>query len=100
MEQLGLGGVGRSAIDSATVDRRRTADTRGERDAGYAADREAMLTASASADARRSLKPEDSLLIDIDFKKDKPPRIESQGPDLPPITIPGGAGAGARAAGA
>ncbi len=36
----------------------------------------------------RTLKPEDSVLIDIDFKKDKPARLESQGAGLPPITIP------------
>ena len=36
----------------------------------------------------RRFRPDDSLLIDIDFKKDKPARIESQGPGLPPITIP------------
>lgn len=35
------------------------------------------------------LKPHDSILIDIAFKKDKPPRVEPQGPNLPPITIPG-----------
>jgi len=35
------------------------------------------------------LKPQDSILIDIAFKKDKPPRVEQQGPNLPPITIPG-----------
>ena len=28
----------------------------------------------------KTLKPDDSLLIDIDFKKDKPARMESQGP--------------------
>jgi protein involved in polysaccharide export with SLBB domain len=37
----------------------------------------------------KSFKPLDYLLVDIDFKKDKPPRIESQGEGLPPITIPG-----------
>jgi protein involved in polysaccharide export with SLBB domain len=35
-----------------------------------------------------SLKPEDSLLIDIDFKRDKPARTESAGPGLPPISLP------------
>ena len=34
-------------------------------------------------------KPEDSLLIDIEFKKDKPPRIETPVAGQPPITIPG-----------
>jgi polysaccharide export outer membrane protein len=36
----------------------------------------------------RTLKPDDSILVDIDFKKDKPARLESQGAGLPPITIP------------
>lgn len=37
----------------------------------------------------KRLRPEDSLLIDLAFKKDKPPRIETTGPGLPPVTIPG-----------
>jgi polysaccharide export outer membrane protein len=36
-----------------------------------------------------AFRPEDSLLIEIDFKKDKPPRVETPGPGLPPVTIPG-----------
>ena len=36
----------------------------------------------------KTLKPDDSVLIDIDFKKDKPARVESQGTGLPPVTIP------------
>jgi len=35
------------------------------------------------------LQPEDSVLITIDFKKDKPPRIENTGEGQTPITIPG-----------
>jgi protein involved in polysaccharide export with SLBB domain len=35
-----------------------------------------------------SLQPEDSVLIDIDFKKDKPARQESPGPGLPPVSVP------------
>ncbi len=38
---------------------------------------------------RDTLQPEDSLLIDIDFRKDKPPRVEQTTPGSPPITIPG-----------
>jgi hypothetical protein len=37
----------------------------------------------------KTLKPEDTILLELDFKKDKPPRIESPGVGLPPITIPG-----------
>lgn len=32
--------------------------------------------------------PEDSLILDVDFKKDKPARLESAGPNLPPIAVP------------
>jgi len=35
-----------------------------------------------------TLKPEDSMLVDIDFKKDKPARTESAGAGLPPVIIP------------
>ena len=34
-------------------------------------------------------KPEDSLLIDIDFKKDKPARVETPIQGQPPVTVPG-----------
>ena len=36
----------------------------------------------------KGLKPEDSVLIDIDFKRDKPARQESPGPGLPPVSLP------------
>jgi protein involved in polysaccharide export with SLBB domain len=36
----------------------------------------------------KSLNPDDSVLVDIDFKKDKPAHVESQGAGLPPVTIP------------
>ncbi len=36
----------------------------------------------------RTLQPDDIVLVDIAFKKDKPARLESQGADLPPITVP------------
>lgn len=45
-----------------------------------------------SADERKRLdktiRADDSILIDIDFKKDRPARVESQGEGLPPITVP------------
>jgi protein involved in polysaccharide export with SLBB domain len=86
MEQLGIGGA---VINDATSGSTRS-DTRsrgsreeraGARDNGKATD---ALTLGDE-----TLKAQDSVLIAIDFKKDKPPRIESQGNDLPPITIPG-----------
>jgi protein involved in polysaccharide export with SLBB domain len=36
----------------------------------------------------KKFSPEDSLIIDLDFKKDKPARFESAGPNLPPVAIP------------
>jgi hypothetical protein len=53
-----------------------------------------MLSAarSPSRDLPRldsTLKPDDTVLLDIDFIKAKPARIESQGAGLPPIQIPG-----------
>jgi polysaccharide export outer membrane protein len=35
----------------------------------------------------RPLRPNDSVLIDLNFKKDKPARVESQGVGVPPVTI-------------
>jgi hypothetical protein len=37
----------------------------------------------------QSLKPEDSIIIDIDFRREKPPQVVPQGEGLPPLTIPG-----------
>ena len=76
MEQLGLGGA---VIDESPADRGTRSTQPQRRD-----EREPMRCATRSRsafDARRrdkTLKPEDSVLIDIDFKKDKPPRIESR----------------------
>jgi polysaccharide export outer membrane protein len=83
MEQLGISGeaLGDNANSDGDGDRdekegrsRKRLDPRLERDT--------TLT-------DKLLRPEDSVLIDIDFKKDKPARIESQGEGLPPLTIPG-----------
>jgi polysaccharide biosynthesis/export protein len=96
LEQLGLGGAvlgdsvlgGESASDTDDETARR--GTRNTRE-GTGTDRlrgEPMTMADRLL-ADKILRPEDSLLIDIDFKKDKPPRIESPGPGMPGITIPG-----------
>jgi protein involved in polysaccharide export with SLBB domain len=34
------------------------------------------------------LRPDDSILIDIDFKRDRPARVESQEEGMPPVSIP------------
>ena len=36
----------------------------------------------------KAFAPNDSLIIDLEFKKDKPARLESQGEGLPPLAIP------------
>jgi polysaccharide biosynthesis/export protein len=87
MEQLGLGGSlgteGGSTGSNETT--RRDRDGR-ERDLESELLR-GRLPADSIPDKR--LKPDETVLIDIDFKKDKPPRIETAGPNVPPITIPG-----------
>ncbi len=77
MEQLGLGSMGGEQSDApATADRTSAAGANGN----------AIRPPLMSED--KTLKAEDSLLVDIDFKKDKPARLESQGAGLPPISIP------------
>jgi protein involved in polysaccharide export with SLBB domain len=88
MEQLGLGGT--SMGDSATGG---LGNSRNERDREQRGDRARLandqLTLSQRLAEEKALKPTDSVLIDIGLKKDKPPRIESPGPGLPTVTIPG-----------
>ncbi|HEX6636403.1 MAG TPA: polysaccharide biosynthesis/export family protein, partial [Steroidobacteraceae bacterium] len=87
MEQLGLGGAGGMSGDVSDAasaqgggrDRVNDPLRRGRDETG---DLEMRL-------AEKRIQPEDSVLIDIDFKKDKPPRIENAGAGLPPVTIPG-----------
>jgi polysaccharide export outer membrane protein len=88
LSQLGLSGAvvdqvgGAGGNSSNGSNRLRNRDGR-DIDDGSTDER---LLARAAAD--KTLKPDDSLLVDIDFKKDKPARVESPGPNLPPITIP------------
>ncbi|HUQ11801.1 MAG TPA: SLBB domain-containing protein [Steroidobacteraceae bacterium] len=87
MEQLGIGGSvlgGDSSTGSTDRDGRGT-----NRDDDELGNKAGRLTAREGLPLDKSLKPEDSLLIDIDFKKAIPPRVESPGPGMPPITIPG-----------
>ena len=83
MEQLGISPANIEQMSGAgaqgTESRR---DTRRQE----STDREVLSGTRVPVD--KSLKPEDSVLIDIDFKKDKPPQVESQGPGLPTITVP------------
>jgi protein involved in polysaccharide export with SLBB domain len=82
MEQLG--------ISSASVDGGSNgSNPEGRRDDAGQDPRRADPLSGALLIVDKGLQPDDSVLIDIDFKKDKPARVESQGPGLPPITIPG-----------
>ncbi len=91
MEQLGLGGTstgdltGDSTGDTSATRSRSTGSTR-QPDVLSRADRQAFAEQFA---ADKALKPEDSVLLDIDFKKDKPPRVVPTTEGQPPITIPG-----------
>lgn len=76
MQQLGLGGAD---VGTAGSEAR-------ERDASAAMPRP---SAAELAKFDTALKAEDTVLIDIDFIKAKPARIESQGAGLPPVQIPG-----------
>jgi polysaccharide biosynthesis/export protein len=85
MEQLGISG---SIITDSTS--QQDTDTTGRNRGSRQRDDESM-TGRTAADrllADKTLKADDSVLIDIDFKKDKPARIESPGPGMPPITVP------------
>jgi protein involved in polysaccharide export with SLBB domain len=81
MKQLGIEG---SVIDqTSSTEQERRPDTR--RAGDRLIDEE---SAAEKAKLEKTFAPEDSLIIDIDFKKDKPARLESPGPGLPPIAIP------------
>ncbi len=87
MEQLGLGNavLGESATDTSPDGSTGNRTTRNS-DLRSNADRQAL---AERLNVDKALKPDDSLLIDIDFRKDKPARIESPVVGQPPITIPG-----------
>jgi protein involved in polysaccharide export with SLBB domain len=89
MEQLGISGelpnesTGASGTGSSTDKR-----SRGAREESA----EARSNRTRTEDFMPlddSLKARDTVLLEIEFKKDKPPRLLPQGADLPPITIPG-----------
>jgi polysaccharide biosynthesis/export protein len=90
MEQLGLGGsvLGETVTDSTSGDTSMEGRNRALRNT----DERSRVDRAALAErlsAEQALKPEDSLLIDINFKKAVPPRIEAPVVGQPPLTIPG-----------
>src|SRR5690348_4606983 len=89
LEQLGLSGTaltGDAATDAIQDSPSGNRNAR-DLDASSRGERNSELKNRLGAD--RTLKPEDTLLIDIDFKKDKPGRIETPVPGEPPVTVPG-----------
>jgi polysaccharide biosynthesis/export protein len=85
LEQLGLGGA---VVDDAAATTESDRGRNTQEFEGGARRQSSDELAEGQARRDKTLKPEDSLLLDIDFKKDKPARIESPGPGLPPITVP------------
>jgi len=82
MEQLGLGGNGDDLSGSGGQQ-----SNTGQNPAGQGTRSTTNRPLQPPPDDKK-LKPEDSVLVDIDFKKDKPARLEPQGQGLPPIQIP------------
>src|SRR5215831_7720653 len=87
LEQLGLGGtaVGNATAESSGDQSNRSRNPR-DSELGGKGDRQSMNEFPL---IDKTLKPDDTVLIDIDFKKDKPPRIETPVQGQPSITIPG-----------
>jgi len=78
LKQLGISDASMSS--SAAQPRERDASANAERRATTAADIDRLGA---------TLKPDDTVLLDIDFIKAKPARVEPQGAGLPPLQIPG-----------
>jgi protein involved in polysaccharide export with SLBB domain len=84
MEQLGLdpSALGDLGGPGSTGTRRSSRDRTDEmRDSS-------LLTPEERKRLDKTIRADDSILIDIDYKKDKPARVESQGEGLPPINLP------------
>ncbi|HEU5137311.1 MAG TPA: SLBB domain-containing protein [Steroidobacteraceae bacterium] len=85
MEQMGISG---DVLDDTGMAGGTTPRGRVPRDGVDPQDEADALEREAKA-LDLTFKPEDTVLIEIDFKKDKPARIESKGEGVPPVTIPG-----------
>ena len=82
LKQLGISDSSQTIGSSATEERNASR----ERDA---AARSSAAFAAQFALVDSTLKADDTVLIDIDFIKAKPSRLEQQGTGLPPVTVPG-----------
>jgi polysaccharide biosynthesis/export protein len=89
MEQLGLGGSSSSGGSDLGTDSNNRNRNRDSLDRDSLTGNRFKTLLGEDELTSKILKADDTLLIEIDFKKDKPPRVESQGTGLPPITIPG-----------
>jgi polysaccharide export outer membrane protein len=89
MQQLGLGDLS-GAGGTGTAGSTSTGTSRDRNSQRDALERRNQASTEAERLAMdKSLRPEDSVLIDIDFKRDKPPRLEPQAAGMPPVAIPG-----------
>lgn len=84
LETLGLKRNSRDSAGGSDAERRnaRTPDNQSDE-----SDEQALAARSLARDP--ALQPDDTVLVDIAFIRDKPPRIEPQGEGMPPLTIPG-----------
>jgi protein involved in polysaccharide export with SLBB domain len=86
MESLGLGKTSTTQGDTDEKRRRPSGDELADDELLPPDSRE---TTAEQRRLEKTLKPEDSILIDLEFLKDKPPQILPQGEGMPPLTIPG-----------
>ena len=82
LKQMGISDASQTT-NSGSADER---DASRERDATA---RSGATFAAQLAAIDNTLKVDDTVLIDIDFIKAEPSRLEQQGPGLPPVSIPG-----------
>lgn len=82
MDQLGLDGSGLSDLGNTGTP---TSRSRGNRNDTL---RDNPLRDQPVLYLDKTLHPADTILVDIDFKKDRPQHVEQQGEGLPPITVP------------
>lgn len=82
LKQMGIGDASLGSATSSAADRGGSADRDG-------ASRASAAFAAQLAAVDSTLKADDTVLVDIDFIKAKPARMESQGVGLPQVSIPG-----------
>jgi polysaccharide biosynthesis/export protein len=85
MERLGIGGSGTG--DSTTNGSGNKDQRRDGSNADLAARRRMRQAEDLEVD--KTFAPDDTLIVDIDFRKDKPPRVETPVVGQAPVTIPG-----------